>query len=164
MKNPTTLAVRAIAAAFAKQLLLPLIIGIGVVLLLLWAGLVLLATNVSAWWLLLALLLLPATLIASSIAAILWMLIKKLAPTMSPTQKKAANRFVAHTATYTELVGMSRFLLAFYIVRHAIQRKPGTYFDELLGQSKELRADFTIVRDEFSKQPRKTVPNLAEKK
>lgn len=164
MENPTTLAVRAIAAAFAKQLLLPPVIGIGVVLLLLWVGLVLLAINVSAWWLLLGFVLIPASFIVASVAIILWMLIKRLTPAMSTTQKEAANRFVEHVTTYTDLVGMSRFLFAFYIVRHAIQRKPGTYFDELLDRSKELRTDFAIVRDEFSKHPRKTVSNLADKK
>lgn len=162
MHNPTNLAVRAIAVIFAKQLLLPLIFAAGIILLLLWVGLILLMIHVSSWWLLATLLLGPATVLVLFVAGIVWFLIKKLTPAMSPRQDKAAKRFVERTSSYTELVGMSRFLLAFHIIRRAIQKKPTSYFDELLGHSAELREDFNTLRDEFKKNSRKVVKNLEE--
>lgn len=162
MNNPTTLAVRAIAVTFARQLLLPIIIAAAVVIVLLWVGLIILTAQVSSWWLLALVLLVPATFMTILVASLLWFLLKKLTPVMSERQTTAATRFVERTSSYAEVVGMSRFVLAFHIIRRAVQKKSTSYFDELLSHSSELREDFTTVRDEFAKTPRKVVRNIED--
>lgn len=163
MKNDNVLAVRAIAGTFARQLLLPVLLIAIAVVVIFWIALLFLVSQVSLWWLLLLILLIPATLIFGVIGGGLWFGVSKLTPPLTERQKTAAKHFVERTGTYSNIIGMSRYLIAFHIVRQVIQKKPKTYVTELIGHSTELRDDFYTVRDEFEKRDRKVVENLAEK-
>lgn len=162
MKSATTRAVRAIAGTFARQIIVPILVIAAIVLLVLWLGLIILAMQVSLWWLLLLLVLIPATLLAGLIGAAAWFVVSKLTPSMTRTQKAAATRFVERVGTYSNIMGMSRYLIAFHIIRQVIQKKPRTYISELIGNSTELRDDFYALRDEFATNKRKVVRNLEE--
>jgi hypothetical protein len=152
-------ALRALAAVFARQLVLPLLIAVSALFLFLWVGLLLLTYFFSNWWLLALLPLVPSTLLATGLGYMVWLVVQKLTPPMTKTQQQAAVRFVERTKSYTELIGISRFMLAFHLLRHAVRNKPSTYLNQLTRHSTELREDFATLQKEFEKRPRKTVSN-----
>lgn len=149
--SSSVLAVRAVTAVYARQLLLPVLwIGLGTYAIVM-AIIIWIAYAVSPWWLLLAFL--PTIVICVGLALWLgvWFTAKKISPDMDKRQKAATKKVVKKLNDVAEQVGTPRFVLIFRIARDVVfPPKTGrTLVGELADMPGELHRSFQELRKLF---------------
>ncbi len=149
--SPTILAARAVSSEFAKQLLLPILIGGVAVYAVLMAVIIWLTVALSPLWLLLAIL--PTFLFF--IGMVLWIIARvianRIAPDMNKTQKKATKKVVGQVGKVAEQLGTPRFVLLFRIIKDAVfpPKRRRTLISELADTPGQLHRDFEDLRKLF---------------
>jgi uncharacterized membrane protein YbhN (UPF0104 family) len=149
MPNPTILAARTIAVSFAKQIIIPaVIVGYGAILLI-FIVLYWLANQLSPWWWVFAVPVSFVAIVFGLIVAVSAFLIKRISPPTTKYQRKLAKRFVEEVVNYSDLVGASRFFIAYKVIKDVIRKKPKTYLSEMTQKPGDLKRIFAQLRDSF---------------
>jgi hypothetical protein len=150
--NSTILAVRAVTAVYARQLLWPLLwIGLGVYAVVL-AIVIWIAYAVSPWWMLLAILPTILIIVGLLIWIIIWGLTKSLEPDMNKEKRVATKKFVGHIGRVAEHVGTPKFVIFYRVLKDIVARpeKGETFIGEIAQTPGEMRRDFETLRKLFS--------------
>jgi hypothetical protein len=155
------LTIRAIASTYARQLLMPPIIIAGAVATMLWGVLIYAGTTINPWWWVLALPLGVATIVGGVAALTLLKVLRTLSPPMNARQTQAAREFVERTGTYAGVVGMSRYMIAWTVIRQVVLRRDTSILTRLTDNSSELAQDYRTIHQEFAKRDRVVVENTA---
>ena len=147
--NATTLASRAVIAAYAKKVLRPLEIIAIIILVIAVLGTAFLIAQASGWWWLLMIVVLAFGFFGS----ILWLIIRftldRLNPPQTPVQKKVVAKFVAQVESVSDTIGMTRFGLILRIIRDVMRRGERNVLTDLARDSRDLKGDFENVIKAF---------------
>ena len=145
------MAVRAVTAEYASQLLKPVLwIGTGVYVLIIgiiiWAG-----TASSPWWLLFTIMPTALFVIGLAIWVGIWVMAKRLAPEMNKPQRVATKKVVKQVSTVAEQLGTPRFILIFRLVKDVIfpRTTKQTFISELAETPGQLHRSFQELRKLF---------------
>lgn len=160
------LAIRAIAATLAKDILLPIIIVTGVVYALVIALLVYIAIEVGS---ILLLLLIPAGFIGLSAGVallIVYRTVRAISPDMTKEQKGLTRDFISTLESYAELKSTPKFLIAWRVIMSSIKKSPKVYISSLINDSTKLKGQYSKLVHSFPRSKstgtskRKSVKNL----
>lgn len=149
--NANILAVRALSAQFALNLLWPVFwIGCGVYIVVFgiswW-----LASAINGWWWLLA----AVATFWAGLALVLWlvafMLVRAVRPQLSARQKRLTNSLLARIADIPEQASTPKFLLLWRVVRDLYRKTPfsETYIGGLVQQPGALKREFEELKGGF---------------
>lgn len=149
--SPTILAVRAVTSLYVRQILL-VIIAVGLVIYALVVAIVVwLSSAVSPWWSLLGVIPTLLVFIGCFLWAIVWVLAKRLSPTMNKKQKTATKKVVQGVSKAAEQLGTPRFIILFQIVKDIVfpPKNNQTFIGELSETPGKLKRDFENLRKLF---------------
>lgn len=135
-------ALRAVSAAYAKRIMVPVFLTFGLIIILLFVLTVYLGNEVSGWWWLLIIPAISFALLFAILCAITSFLLQKLNPPQSPDQRKAVKEFVDKLEVVTETVQTPRFLIFIYMVRDTFTGSRQGFLQQITSHSKSLKNDF----------------------
>ena len=148
--NSSILALRAISAVTLRRILLPVLCVAGVILLLFYALVLYLTSQVDVWWILLLVILLPLTLVVLLVGTALWLASGKLFP--ASYDKRYKKQITAFTDKIMGLVEHSKTpypIHLFLIGKDIIRGKESSHLKGMIGDSGSLKRDFDEIRKLF---------------
>lgn len=145
--NSFILTVRAIGAALALRLAVPVII-ITVIWFAVFFGGTLWLTTLSGWWWLLMIPLTSLFCIALGVGFVFFMLIRHVQPQQTTAQKRAVKEFVDKMQHVAEIAGTPKFLILIRVVRSIAAPTKDTYLSDIL-QDRQLVSDFKALQRSF---------------
>lgn len=141
---------RAITAVTLRRILTPVIWIAGIVLFVLYGGVILLVTQISGWWALLLLIVIPLTLLILVIGGGLWFASGKLLPNRYKGEHK--KDIIAFTDKILRLVENSKTPYPVHLLligKDVIRGRESSHLRELIDDSKTLKRDFEELRKKF---------------
>jgi hypothetical protein len=147
--NPTTLASRAVLAAYTKKALRPFEIIAMIIFVITLAITTYLVAAVSAWWWLLMIVVISYGVIGSILWLILHFTIDKLRPKQTKKQEEAVKNFIDSTEKIADIIGLTRFGLILRVVRDVVSRRQENVLTDFAYSSKGLKDDFKKVIEAF---------------
>lgn len=146
--SPTITVIRAIGSEFAKRLFLPVAIVALVIFALLIISVVFLGT-LSQWWLLLLIPVIALLCIASTVLAVVWLVIRTVRTVQTKVQRTAVKVFVDKLQRLSDAVQTPKVVLLFRIVRDiAAPRKDG-FIGTMTDDTTTLKRDFIELQKHF---------------
>jgi membrane-bound ClpP family serine protease len=147
--KPSLSAIRSIGAAFAYQLYLPIMIIVAV------AGAILLALSIwlvtiSEWWLILLILICGLILFATTALAVVLVIIKKVAPLQSKSQKKQTKAFVDKLLRVAEVTATPKFILLFQVMKDVVKPSHEGFISSVSNDTASLKQDFIALKNSFN--------------
>lgn len=146
--DSTVLAIRAITAFYARQLLWPAIY--------VWVGVYAIIFGFSYWlaesfhplWWLLVLMLTPIFLVGIALWVACFVLVSRLHPKLTSHQKKLTREIVAHISHIAEQVGTPKFIILGRIVKDVVfgSSLRSSYIGELTAEPGEAKRKFDELR------------------
>ena len=143
------LAIRAITAEYATQLIQPFVRWGIVIIIVLLLAIALLAFQFSHWWWLLAIPIVILTITGTVLYVVSRLIITRLSPPLNLEQSQATVQFVIKAQTVTESMQTPYFLIVFYVVKDIVLRRKSGFVETLITDSKRLRPDFNKLRKLF---------------
>lgn len=146
--DSTILAMRAVTAVYAKQLLWPALYTVVAVYAVIFALSYWLASTFHPLWWLLALMLTPIFLAACVVWAIAFALTSRIHPKLTRTQKTLTRDIVSHVSHIAEQLGTPKFIILSRIVRDVVFGSTirGSYLGELTHEPGEAKRKFEELR------------------
>ncbi|MGI9027511.1 MAG: hypothetical protein ACR2FM_01545 [Candidatus Saccharimonadales bacterium] len=146
--KPTVIAVRAIGAEFARRMVRSFLI-IGTLLSLLLLSLGGWLTTMSAWWWLLQVAFIVATIMFVMLAFAALAVIRVADPLQTKSQKLAVSKYVDKLQRVSENFQTPQFIIFFRVVRDAVRPRQGGFIETVSRDSKTLAPDFAEVLKQF---------------
>lgn len=148
--DSTIRAVRAISALLFQRIFRVVIIVIGIVVAIIWIGVIVLAAKVSGWWLLSLIVVAPLSLILAAICLALWALSNRLLPRKMTTEERGViYGFTDKIIRVAETRSTPVPVLAFLIAKDVVRGKGSSYVSNLLNDTTSLKGDFASIRQMF---------------
>jgi len=146
--KPSLLAIRSIAAEFAHRLYVPVVIIFAA------AAVVLLALSIwlvtmNAWWTILLVVLSFVIVLAIALLVIGLIVIKKVAPAQSKTQKQQTKSLVDKLLRVAEVTGTPKFILLFNVIKDVVKPSEQGYIASISSDTVSLKRDFISLKDSF---------------
>ena len=143
-------ALRAITATVFQRVYRPLVWVIGGILLTAWIVLILLGSQVSAWWFILLIVFVPLTIIVVGIAIVLWLLSQRLFPRhLAKEERVKILQFSDKLLRVAELRATPMPLMVAMIAKDLVRGKKSSYIEGVITDSTSLKHDFVAIRDLF---------------
>jgi phosphate/sulfate permease len=146
--NPTLIAIRSIAAEFARRIYLPVVITLAIIAAIIVALLVW-ALTLSAWWWLVALPVFFFMVIIAVVIVVIGIIIRFFAPDMTKAQKQKVASFVDKMQGVSEVTQTPKFVLLFRIIRDARHPSKRGYIQSTIKEVTSLKGDFSSLVDSF---------------
>lgn len=145
------MAVRAVTAQFARNVLRPILfIGV-VVYVVIMAIVIWITVTVNGWWILLGFI--PTILFCVGLAIWIgvWLTARRLSPHMNREQKKATKEVVEQVSRVAEQIGTPRFILVFRVIKDVLfpPKSKQTLIGELAEAPGQLHRSFENLRKLF---------------
>lgn len=147
--KPTVTASRAILAAYARKILLPIEIIALILFTAAMFGTTYLITAVSAWWWLLMILVVLYGIIGSVIWLIVHIALNQIEPVQTEVQRKAVGEFILQTEAVADMLGLSRFGLLLRILRDVVRKRKDNVIVEFAKDSQQLKKRLAAVIETF---------------
>jgi heme/copper-type cytochrome/quinol oxidase subunit 2 len=144
----TLLPVRAIAAALANRIFLPIALTSAGLSIFLIAGTFWLST-LSQWWLLLLIPILMAVCIAIGVLTIIKLTLITIRPAQTQSQKNAVKSYVDLLLHLSEITQTPRVVLLFRAVRDASAPSKDGFIGTLTRETVALKKDFELLQKMF---------------
>ena len=141
------LTIRAIGAALALRLAIPVVIVTSVWFVVFYGG-TLWLTTLSGWWWLLMIPITTLFCIALGVGFVFFMLIRHVRPPQTKAQKQAVKEFVDKMQHIAEIAGTPKFLILVRVVRSIAAPTKDTYLSDIL-QDRQLVGDFRALQRSF---------------
>ncbi len=143
-------AVRAITGVtFQRLLLIAAVIG-GIVLVVLWALTITLATSVNSLFWLFLILIVPVTLLALVLFFVLKALGRKVVPRhLTTAQRTAARGFSNKLLGLVDTLGTPPAFALLLIAKDVVRRRPSSYIEGAIANSSTLQRDFRELKELF---------------
>lgn len=145
----TILATRTIAARFARQFILPIVIIGYIIIVALFILISILAHHYTALWWIFAIPLAGIAIVFTAIIVATFLIMRRLTPTTTKRQRRLAKQFVEEIGGYSELIGKSRIFIAYKIISDVIRKKPKSYINEITQKPGDLQRIFSELQDSF---------------
>jgi MFS family permease len=146
--QPTITVIRAIGVEFAHRAVRPLVIGgalLAVVLLAFGGWLV----SQNAWWWIFEAIFILGSLLFVALVVAVRIILRKVAPPLSKTQKQAVAGFVDKLERVAENLQTPQIVIVYYVIRDAIRPRSDGFIETVSRDSKELAPDFSNLRNQF---------------
>lgn len=148
--TPYIRALRAITATVFQRVYRPTVWVIGGSLVLLWIGIIILASSVTPWWLVFLVILIPLTLVATVLAVVLWLLSQRLFPRhLTRGERSKILEFSDKILRVAEIRATPVPIIVALIAKDIFRGKKSSYLEGIISDSTSLRDDFTTIRDMF---------------
>ena len=147
--NAAQLSSRAVLGAYARRALRPIVLIVAVVLVFIMLLIGYLAANVSAWWLVMLLPVVVVSAVATTLWAIVRLVISRLTPAQTILQKKAVGTFVTLVDKNANLLGLSKLGIIIQVIRDVMAHSDSNIISRTIGDSKELATSFKQVINSF---------------
>jgi len=146
--KPALLAIRSIAAEFARRLYFPVVIIFSIIAAAL-LGLSIWLITISPWWTILLVLVFIAILVVSALLLIGYVIIKRVAPTQSKPQKQQTKELVEKLLRLAEVTGTPKFILLFFVIKDVVKPSENGYIASISSDTVALKGDFISLKDSF---------------
>lgn len=146
--HPSLLAIRSLAVEFIMRLYGPVVILVAVISVSLLGFSVWLTTLSDAWWILFGLLAIVA-LVVVTVLAVLWNIIRWVAPKRTKQQKRQAKALVDKIQHLTEVAATPKFFLWFQVVRDIFSPSQKGFIASVSDDTTSLQRDFAALVDSF---------------
>jgi len=146
--KPSLSAIRSIAAEFALRLYFPvaiIFVSLAVVVLALCIWLV----TINAWWAILLVVLLFIVVLVSALLVVGLVVIKRVAPSQSKSQKKQTKSLVDKLLRVAEVTGTPKFILLFNVIKDVVRPSERGYIASISSDTVTLKHDFIALKDSF---------------
>lgn len=149
--NPTILALRAITSTFFRRIFVPVAWFLIILAILIWVGVIYLATDVhGAWWLAM-LFVIPGTLILGLLLVVVNLLSKRLNPSgMTKENSKQVKAFVDKFSGLAEVRATPLPITAFLIGKDILRGKKSKFIENTISDTSSLKGDFESIKKIFS--------------
>ena len=148
--NTSLLALRAITAVTFRRLLKWVSIVAAIILAAVWAGMLVLVIFINPWWWLMTVILVPATLVLTLLATLLFALTKRLVPRkLSKEESAKVHHFTSTLLGLAEVRATPWPVLAFLIGKDIIRGRQSTFIESTISDAKGLRGQFDAIRSMF---------------
>jgi hypothetical protein len=146
--NPTIKAIRAIGSEFALRIFKPIVIIFVV------SAAVLLGVNVylitlSVWWWILFVLLLLLTLLGSTIAIIIGIVIATVKPAQTKGQTTSIKSFVDKIENLRDVAGTPKPVILFRVVRDIVSKRDDSYTKRISSETLSMQSDLRDIISSF---------------
>ena len=146
----TFLAVRAIGSEFARRLwvgvaITALAVMVVAIALLVWL------TGYSPWWWLLAVPIGVGLSVGMSILIVFWLLLRRVRPPQTSTQKQQVRQFVDTLSNVSEVAGTPRVILLVRVIRSIAAPRSDPYLENIQ-RTKNVVQDFLTISKTFAKK------------
>jgi hypothetical protein len=146
--KPSFLAIRSIAAEFARRLYVPAAVSVAIVALLAIALAVWLVT-INEWWLILLITVCGMTFFAFMALAVAFVVIKKVTPLQSKIQKKQTKAFVDKLLRVAEVTSTPKIFLLFQVMKDVVRPSREGFISSVSNDTGSLKRDFVALKDSF---------------
>ena len=146
--KPSFLAIRSIAAEFARRLYVPAVVSVAIVALLAIALAVWLVT-INEWWLILLITVCGMTFFAFMALAVAFVVIKKVTPLQSKIQKKQTKAFVDKLLRVAEVTSTPKIFLLFQVMKDVVRPSREGFISSVSNDTGSLKRDFVALKDSF---------------
>ena len=146
--KPALLAIRSIAAEFARRLYFPVVIIFSIIAVVLLALTIWLIT-ISPWWTILLVLLFVAIFVVTSLLIVGYVIIKRVAPVQSKPQKLQTKGLVDKLVRVAEVTGTPKFIILFHVIKDVVSPSEKGYIAALSNDTVTLKQDFITLKDSF---------------
>ena len=146
--NSLILTVRALSVEFARRLILPIFI-VGASALVLLTGLAIWLTSINGWWgILLGIVILWAIIFLVA-ATIVKVILKKLNPTQSSSQKTAVKNFVDKLQAISETIQTPKVFIVGRLVADTLNKNDNGLVRTMSNHTLTTKRDFDDIRKSF---------------
>lgn len=146
--KPSLLAIRSIAAEFARRLFAPAAVSAAIVAMLLLALSIWLVT-VNEWWVFLLIIVVGAIFHISSALTVAFVVIKKVTPPQSKSQKKQTKAFVDKLFRVAEVTSVPKYFLLFRVMQDVVKPSSSGFISSISNDTVSLKRDFVALKDSF---------------
>lgn len=148
--NVSVRALRALSALVLHRMLKPALFMIVIILSAFYVLTILLTLSFSAWWLLILILLLPLTLVLLILGYVMWFLLQKLLPRkLSTTERNRLDAFIEKISDIADRIKLPYPVMILLVVKDVIRGKESKFIRGIIGDSKELTAEFGEIQELF---------------
>lgn len=148
--KPTIAATRAIGTEFARRMLRPfIIVGAVATVALLSLGAWLITQ--SAWWWLLEVVFIGGSVLFVVLVAIVNVILRRIEPTVSGTQKQDVVAFVDKLERVAENIQTPQIIIMYCVIRDTIRPRPDSFVETVARDSKALAPDFVVLCKTFER-------------
>ena len=148
--NKTFLAIRAIAAEFARRVFLPVSIFVGIVAALL-IGLMIWLITVDLLWLIVAIPVFLLVIVGLAVTTILGIIIWLVSPVKTKEQKQQVAAFVEKFQYLSEVTMTPKIVLFFRLVKDVIMPTKDGFVKTVASHSTTILKDFNELANTFAK-------------